>query len=269
MARWSSMSALFTMIVGILVYHYRVVTRAERMLELEHQRSEGLLRNILPGTIAERLKRNQTPIADRIDDASILFADLIGFTELADRVAHERVVEILDTLFSAFDRIGSRHGLEKIKTIGDAYMLAGGVPGGAPDHHVRVAACALEMLDYIRSRPIPEQPDLGVRIGIHCGPVVAGVICQTKFAYDVWGDTVNIASRMESHGQAGRIQVSAAFYERTCRTYDYEARGTVAIKGKGAMETYFLLARASADTSDTARDDVTAETRSASTAAVA
>lgn len=238
--RWSSMSALFLIVLGITVYHYYVVTEAERKLELEHQRSENLLLNILPDSIAVRLKQKEAPIADRIEDTSILFADLIGFTKLANRIPHERVVEILDTLFTEFDRISSRHGLEKIKTIGDSYMVAGGVPQYKRGHHADIAEFALEMLAYIRSKPIPEAPDLGVRVGIHCGPVVAGVICETKFAYDVWGDTVNTASRMESHGLPNKIQVSAAFHDRTCNNFRYKSRGQLQIKGKGVLKTYLL-----------------------------
>jgi adenylate cyclase len=240
--RWSSMGTLFMIVLAITAYHYRIVVDAERNLEREHRRSEGLLLNILPAAIAERLKRKETPIADRIDDASILFADLVGFTEMANRISHERVVEILDGLFTTFDRLAVRHGLEKIKTIGDSYMVAGGLPRPVHGHHAALAAFALEMVEHVRSRPVPEAPDLDLRIGIHCGPVVAGVICESKFAYDVWGDTVNTASRMESHGVPGRIHVSAAFHERTRDAFLYESRGPLQIKGKGVLDTYFLEA---------------------------
>ncbi|HEX6909013.1 MAG TPA: adenylate/guanylate cyclase domain-containing protein [Longimicrobium sp.] len=240
MSRWSSMSTLFMMTVAMAIYHYRVVVDAELRLEREHRVSEGLLLNILPAAVAARLKTNPGPIADRIESASILFADIIGFTPLANRVPHERLVEILNTLFTEFDRIADRHGLEKIKTIGDAYMLAGGVPAPVPGHHAALARCALEMLAFVRGDPIPEHPGLGVRIGIHTGPVVAGVICERKFAYDLWGDTVNTASRMESHGLPNRIQVSPEFHAATRDEFRYEARGEVAVKGKGMMRAYLL-----------------------------
>jgi len=241
--RWSSMSALFFIMIGITVYSYRVVAETEAALTAEHRRSESLLLNILPASIAARLKLSRSPIADRIEGASVLFADLVGFTELADRVPHEDVVHTLDTLFSAFDRIAGRHGLEKIKTIGDAYMAAAGVPTAMADSHLSIADCALEMLEFVRSRPLLEAPELRVRIGIHCGPVIAGVICESKFAYDIWGDTVNVASRMESHGLPDRIQVSAAFFQRTSHAFDYAPRGSISIKGKGDVETFLLLGR--------------------------
>lgn len=242
-ARWSSMSSLFMIILAISIYHYKVVENAEDRLEQEHRISEGLLLNILPAAIAQRLKTRRGPIADRIESASILFADIIDFTPLANRLPHERVVEILDTIFTQFDRISQRHGLEKIKTIGDAYMVAGGVPVPTEGHHVAIADCALEMLEYMQSDPIPEMPGLSLRIGIHTGPLVAGVICERKFAYDLWGDAVNTASRMESHGLPNRIQVSAAFYERTRDEYVYEPRGILPFKGKGEMEAYLLEGR--------------------------
>ncbi|HSK11582.1 MAG TPA: adenylate/guanylate cyclase domain-containing protein, partial [Phnomibacter sp.] len=195
-ARWSSISAFVTIIVAITAYHYKTVTDAERDLEMEHRRSENLLLNILPATIANRLKKQEKTIADQIGHASVLFIDLVGFTALSGRIHHQRLVEILDQLFSEIDRIVTHHGLEKIKMIGDAYMVAGGVPEPKAEHHVAIAHCALDILKYIKSKPIPEAPDLGLRMGIHCGPLVAGVICKKKFAYDLWGDTVNLASRM-------------------------------------------------------------------------
>jgi adenylate cyclase len=240
LSRWSSMLTLFMVLLFVSLYHYRVVVAAESRLEREHQVSEGLLLNILPAAIAARLKSSREPIADRIEGASILFADLVGFTVFASQIPHERVVEILDTLFSKFDRLSYSRGLEKIKTIGDAYMVAGGVPMADEGHYAGVADCALEMLAFMRSDPIPEMPGLSIRIGIHTGPVVAGVICERKFAYDLWGDTVNTASRMESHGLPSRIQVSTEFYERTKDAYLYEPRGALSIKGKGKMETYWL-----------------------------
>ena len=240
MSRWSSISTLFVMTVAMAIYHYRVVVDAEDRLEQEHRVSEGLLLNILPAAVAARLKTDPGPIADRIDDASILFADIVGFTPLANRVPHERLVEILDTLFTEFDRIAARHGVEKIKTIGDAYMAAGGVPAPVPGHHAAIARCALEMLAYVRSDPVPDHPGLGVRIGIHAGPVVAGVICERKFAYDLWGDAVNTASRMESHGLPDHIQVSPEFFAATRDAFRYAPRGEVAVKGKGTMRAYLL-----------------------------
>ncbi|HMQ07907.1 MAG TPA: adenylate/guanylate cyclase domain-containing protein [Saprospiraceae bacterium] len=239
-ARWSSMSAFFLIIIGITGYHYQIVNEAERLLELEHRRSEGLLLNILPKPIAERLKRHEKPIADKIEDASILFADLVGFTPLAQKISHERLVEILNELFSAFDHMVTQYRLEKIKTIGDSYMIAGGVTGATSDHHVAIAHCALKMIEKVRMMKLPEGIELGIRIGIHCGPVVAGVICEQKFAYDLWGDTVNMASRLESHGLTNQIQVSQEFFNKTSHAFHYQFNGQVNIKGKGEINSYLL-----------------------------
>jgi len=241
LARWSSMSAFITILIAITGYHYNVVDEAEKNLVKAHQRSESLLLNILPASIAARLKKNEKPIADQVEDASVLFVDLIGFTVLSGQLHHQRLVAILDQLFSEFDRIVTKHGLEKIKMIGDAYMVAGGVAGSSSNHHEAIAACAIEMRDFLLERPIEDAPALGIRLGIHCGPLVAGVICEKKFAYDLWGDTVNIASRMESHSSPNKIQVSKDFMEKTKHRFLYEARGAMEIKGKGAMETFFLI----------------------------
>lgn len=242
-ARWSSISAFAMIVVAITAYHYNVVTDAEKKLEFEHKRSENLLLNILPKSIANRLKKQEKTIADQIESASVLFIDLVGFTMLSGRIHHKRLVEILDEIFTEFDRIVARHGLEKIKMIGDAYMVAGGVPEKSLNHHSDIGDCALEILAYMQSNPIADAPNLGLRMGIHSGPVVAGVICKRKFAYDLWGDTVNIASRMESHGLSNHIQVSEDFYHRTNEIFRYQSRGSIEIKGKGTMSTYLLEAR--------------------------
>jgi len=239
-ARWSSISAMVSMVVGITAYHYKVVNDAEEKLEKEFERSEKLLLNILPKSVAEKLKREEKNISTQIDQASVMFVDLIGFTQLSGRLHHTRVVSILNELFSHFDAIVEKNGLEKIKMIGDAYMLAGGVPEPRREHLMDIGMCAIEILDYIQSKPIEDAQSLGVRIGIHCGPVIAGVICEKKFAYDLWGDTVNIASRMESHGLPNKIQVSSEFYELTKQLFNYEAREPIQIKGKGEMQTYLM-----------------------------
>ncbi len=240
-ARWSSISAMVSMVVGITAYHYSVVNHAEDKLEREFERSERLLLNILPKSVAEQLKEEEKNISTQIDQASVMFIDLIGFTELSGKLHHSRVVNILNELFSHFDTIVEKYNLEKIKMIGDAYMLAGGVPEPRDEHPEDIGKCALEILDYIKSKPIQDARTLGVRIGIHCGPVIAGVICEKKFAYDLWGDTVNTASRMESHGLPDKIHVSSDFFEQTKDKFNYEARKPIAIKGKGLMQTYVMI----------------------------
>lgn len=242
-AKISSMSAFIFIILAITAYHYNLVNQAEKMLELEHKRSEDLLLNILPDHIAKRLKNNENQIADQIEDAGVLFADIVGFTELSGKVPHTQLVFILDKLFSRFDQIVSNHNVEKIKMIGDSYMVGSGLNTNDENHQLKLADCAIEMLKSIQGNTISDAPDLGLRIGIHCGPLVAGVICEKKFAYDLWGDTVNISSRMESHGEKNRIQVSHQFYEMTKMHFIYEKRGKIQVKGKGEMETYFLLGR--------------------------
>ena len=213
-------------------------------LRAEKGKTESLLLNILPGTILSRIRKGETAIADRFPDATILFADLVGFTNLADQHSPARIVELLNGLFSAFDRLAKRLKVEKIKTIGDAYMAAGGLPEEGPDHALSVAEMALGMIDTVRETGKRFDEALEVRIGIHSGEVVAGLIGQHRSIYDVWGDTVNIASRLESTGLPNRIQISESTYQRVKDAFNCELRGPVALKGKGTMLTYFLGERA-------------------------
>jgi class 3 adenylate cyclase len=217
--------------------------RVRAALDVERQRSERLLLNVLPASIAARLKQSQGVIADGFDDVTVLFADIVNFTPLSEGIAPEAVVQILDELFSAFDQLAQRHGLEKIKTIGDAYMAVGGLPDRRPDHAQAVAEMALAMRAEVARHTGPSGRPLQVRIGIDTGPVVAGVIGRSKFSYDLWGDTVNTASRMESHGLAGCIQVTPRTYQRLRSGYRFERRGPIQVRGKPAMVTYLLLGR--------------------------
>jgi class 3 adenylate cyclase len=217
--------------------------RTRRALTLEQERSEGLLLNILPAPIATRLKQHEDVIADGFAEVTVLFADLVDFTRRSQRSSPQQVVQVLDELFSAFDQLTRRQGLEKIKTIGDAYMVAGGLPDPRSDHAQAVAELALAIREEIARRSDPSGQPLQVRIGIDTGPVVAGVIGSDKFSYDLWGDTVNTASRMESTGVPGCIQVTDRAYRRLRDGYRFERRGPVQVKGKGKMVTYFLVER--------------------------
>jgi len=214
--------------------------REHRSLILEQAKSERLLLNVLPDVIAARLKESEEIIADGFEDVTVLFADIAGFTPLAARLSPEELVRMLDGLFSEFDAIAASHGLEKIKTIGDAYMVAGGLPVPRADHAPAIAEMALEMRDAVER---VSGGSLAVRIGVDTGPVVAGVIGRTKFIYDLWGDTVNTASRMESHGVPGEVQMTSRTAERLRERYDIAARGVIDVKGKGPMETFFLAGR--------------------------
>ncbi|NJO43584.1 MAG: PAS domain S-box protein [Cyanobacteria bacterium CRU_2_1] len=217
--------------------------RAEVALRQEQERTESLLRNILPEPIADRLKQGEGTIAEHFADTTVLFADLADFTTIAVRFSPIQLVDLLNQIFSAFDRITEQYGLEKIKTIGDAYMVVGGVPKRRTDHAQAIADMALDMQAEIDRFNITHHQSFKMRIGIHSGAVVAGVIGIKKFSYDLWGDTVNTASRMESHGIAGQIQVSAQTYELLREQYEFKERGVVFIKGKGEMTTYLLSGR--------------------------
>ena len=210
-------------------------------LRVEQEKSELLLMNILPGSIAERLKAASQTIADHFDSASILFADVVDFTPLAQRLPPAEVVGILDQLFSRFDTLLERHGLEKIKTIGDCYMAAAGVPDPSPDHARRAALLALDMREAVATSLVGDGFGLELRIGINSGPVIAGVIGSKRFLYDLWGDAVNTASRMESHSTPGEIQITRATYELLKDEFVCRPRGTIEVKGKGRMETWYLV----------------------------
>jgi class 3 adenylate cyclase len=231
------------LLLGEAVRGRRALDQANRLLRAEQERSEGLLLNVLPAPIAARLKRGEAVIADRFAEVTVLFADLVDFTGRSQETSPERVVRLLDDLFSAFDRLAERHGLEKIKTIGDAYMVVGGLPEPRPDHAQAVADMALDLREEVARHRDPGGRPLALRIGIDSGPVVAGVIGRRKFSYDLWGDTVNTASRMESHGVAGCIQVTERTWRRLRDRYRFERRGPVQVKGKGELVTWFLVGR--------------------------
>jgi adenylate cyclase len=225
-----------------------------QQLRLEKDRADALLLNILPEPIVARLNLGESMIADQVTDATILFADLVGFTQLSTRVSATRLVHLLNVLFSDFDRLSIQFGLEKIKTIGDAYMLAGGLLAPCSDHAEAVADMALAMRDALRATSHRIGEPLQLRIGIHTGSVVSGIIGTHKFIFDVWGDTVNTASRMESHGAPNEINVSAATYMRLCEKFNFEACGTIQLKGKGPMESYFLRGRRDQTTGGLSRE---------------
>ena len=212
-------------------------------LNAEKERSEALLLNILPRTIVERMRRGETVIADRIAEATILFADLVDFTSLAAKSSPEETVALLGEIFSRFDALAARHGLEKIKTTGDGYMVAGGLPEERPDHAVAVAEMALGMLDAVETGGRTGGEPFRLRIGLNTGALIAGVLGTQKFVYDVWGDTVNTAKRMESYGLPGRVHVSAATRRALGDAFRCEPRGLLDVKGKGWMETYFVCPR--------------------------
>ncbi|MCX5743834.1 MAG: HAMP domain-containing protein [Proteobacteria bacterium] len=221
----------------------------ERTSELAAEKvvSDRLLLNVLPGPIADRLKRGESLIVDRFDAVSVMFADLVGFTSLSAVTSPEALVTMLNELFSMFDRLAEKHGLEKIKTIGDAYMVVAGVPQPIADHAVAIAHMGIDMQLGLAAYSKKVGQPLAIRIGIHSGSVVAGVIGTKKFIYDLWGDTVNTASRMESHGLPGRVHVTEATYLLLRDQFDFEAREPLEIKGKGMMNTYLLVGQRQRD----------------------
>jgi adenylate cyclase len=226
---------------AIAFYTQTAQHRAEVDLANEHARSEALIETMMPAAIAGRLKSGEERIADRIEMLSVMFADLAGFTEAAHSLAPEQVVEFLDGLVRACDALCQQYGADKIKTIGDSYMAAAGFDGMQAEGAAAIGRLALAMMDVIAQQPPLGGRKLRLRAGIHCGPATAGVIGDTRFSYDVWGDAVNTASRMESHGEPGRIQVSEAFRNLAADHFVFEERGATDIKGLGATKTFFLV----------------------------
>jgi guanylate cyclase len=216
---------------------------ALRLLRREQERSESLLLNVLPMEVAERLKSGSQIVADQYDSASILFADLVGFTPLSTELTPRQMVEVLNEIYSHFDSLAEELGVEKIRTIGDNYMVAAGLPRPRRDHAQALASLALAMNDHMVSRPAVADRRLSFRIGINSGAVIAGVIGVRKFHYDVWGDSVNIASRMESQGTPGKIQVARGTYELIKEEFICQPHGSIEVKGRGPMETWFLEGR--------------------------
>lgn len=234
-------SVLAIGVLGIIVYYFHRAGRmAEEKLDEEKGRSETLLLNILPEPVAARLKNGESLIADRFEEATVLFADIVNFTPLSSRMRPEELIRLLNEVFSGFDSLADNHGLEKIKTIGDAYLVVGGVPEIRKDHANAVADMAISMLRMIEKFEPQSDQKLNLRIGIHSGPLVAGVIGRKKFIYDLWGDTVNTASRMEAFGLPGKIHISSQTKGLLGSSFACESRGEIEIKGKGLMETFLL-----------------------------
>jgi len=245
---WFTTTMLAMNIIGTSAIAFTVLAsfakernEALTALRAEQARSEALLVSILPQPIAERLKAANGRIADHLDSASIVFADLVDFTPMSERLPAAEVVGMLDELFSHFDGLAERHGLEKIKTIGDCYMAAAGVPDPHPDHARRAALLALDMRDAVASWTLPDGSPLQLRIGINSGPVVAGVIGTKRFLYDLYGDAVNTASRMETHSTPGQIQITTATHDLLKDEFECRPRGIIPVKGKGEMQTWYLV----------------------------
>jgi len=244
-----SVISSWVLVVATIWYAMREIDRAETALAAEYERSESLLANILPAKVAQRLKDpHRDVIADRYDDASVLFADIAGFTQRASDTTPTELVRFLDGLYTDLDTLVDRHGLEKIKTSGDSYMIVSGVTEPRPDHLEALADLALDMVGAVAELTDPNGRRVPLRIGLAAGPVVAGVVGARKFFYDVWGDAVNVAARMETTDVEGRIQVPHNVYERLKDAFVLEERGAVEVKGKGVMRTWYLMGRMSSGT---------------------
>ena len=236
-----NMIILSTIIFFMLRTYIQQRDRATRLLLLEQEKSERLLLNVLPASIAEILKEEERTIADRFEAVTVLFADVVGSTPLSEELDPVEIVDLLNDIFNYFDTVVLKYDLEKVRTMGDSYMVVSGAPLPRPDHAQTLARAALEMREFHKHVQTAHADRLNFRFGMNCGPVIAGIIGRTKFHYDVWGDTVNVASRMESHGEPGKIQITQRLYDMLQDDFLCQPRGTIDIKGKGPMPTYFLL----------------------------
>jgi adenylate cyclase len=238
----STQAIVNVMIINGIGISYTLATLSRTQTQLARQVavSDTLLDVLLPRSVSRRLKHEGRQIADRVDNATVLFADLSGFTAAAGQVTATELVAYLDGVFTGFDGLCASHGVDKIKTMGDGYLAAGGLSGEAKAGAVAVGRLALDLLGFIARHPPLGQTPLNLRVGIHCGPLIAGVIGETRLSYDIWGDTVNVAQRMEAHGEPGRIQVSAVFRDLAGDAFSYTPRGPVEVKGSGSLETFWL-----------------------------
>ena len=225
----------------VVVYFIRQKNHAYELLQEEERKSEDLILNVLPKEVAPTLRSGKKTIAEQFESASILYADIVGFTRMSERMAPDEMIGLLDKIFTSFDVIIAKYDLEKIRTIGDNYMVVSGAPRRRSDHAQALARAALEMADYARLIPPQNGEKVEFRLGMNSGPVVGGVIGQSRFHYDVWGDAVNTASRMESHGVPGKIQITAHTRATLGDDFIFERRGVIEVKGKGQMETWYLV----------------------------
>jgi class 3 adenylate cyclase len=244
--RLNSFVGLPLLSIAFGLYAFSTIHKAEQQVAHEKEKTEQLLLNILPQAVAERFKNDQSFLAEGYPSVSVLFADIVGFTRFSEKIAPDELVIFLNAVFSRFDALTELFGLEKIKTIGDAYMVAGGVPTPSDHHTKSICQMALKIQEVVQDIKSPGGEPLHMRIGISTGPVTAGVIGAKKFIYDLWGNTVNTASRMESHSEAGGIHITEEVYELIKNEFECKSRGEIQVKGKGAMTTYFLIGEKSA-----------------------
>ncbi|MCB1177678.1 MAG: adenylate/guanylate cyclase domain-containing protein [Leptospiraceae bacterium] len=237
---WVNTILIFILLWGAFYNFFISTHEAEELFEKEKERSENLLLNILPLPIAEKLKKGEKVIAEHYENTTVLFSDIVGFTQFSANIPPRELVMVLNDLFSEFDDLTKKHKVEKIKTIGDAYMVAGGIPGEDPNHAKNIILFAIDMKKALEKWQKKKNINLGLRIGVHSGDLIAGIIGKNKFIYDIWGDTVNTASRMESHGENGKIHLSSSTYELLKDEFDFIPRGMINVKGKGELNTYFL-----------------------------